>query len=339
MLAGTPLQNVWYLLIGVLLCGYSLLDGFDLGLGVLMPVLGKSADDRDSLFRSIAPFWDGNEVWLLTAGGALFAAFPHAYATVFSGFYLALMLVLFALILRAVSIEFRVHAQAGKRLWEAGFVAGSAVPALLFGVALGNVMMGVPLDPNMEYAGSFFTLLRPLPLVFGLLGLTAFALRGSAWAALKTTGSLQERAGRGAQTAAAATGAAFLLSFLAVIVYIPGAVDRVPAWIFSAALVASLGFVGPAIRKKRYGRAFRLTSAVWICLWGVVGSVHYPFLVRASDIDGSLTLANASSSPLTLKVMLIIAAVGMPVVIAYTIFVYRIFRGRGPAGEAGNAGY
>src|SRR5512139_2189185 len=144
------LQNTWYVLLGVLLIGYSILDGFDLGVGCLVPFLAKKEEDKRTLFNAIGPFWDGNEVWLLTGGGALFAAFPHVYATVFSGFYLALMLVLVALILRAVSLEFRAHDPARKKLWEAAFVGGSFVPALLFGVALGNVVAGVPLDARTE---------------------------------------------------------------------------------------------------------------------------------------------------------------------------------------------
>ena len=174
------LRNIWYVLIGVLLAGYSILDGFDLGIGTLVPFLGKNEKEKKTLYNAIGPFWDGNEVWLLTGGGALFAAFPHAYATVFSGFYLALMLVLWALILRAVSLEFAAHDDAKRRgFWELLFNIGSFLPALLFGVALGNVVVGVPLDTQMEYTGNFFTLLRPLPLIFGALGLFAFLLPGA----------------------------------------------------------------------------------------------------------------------------------------------------------------
>jgi cytochrome d ubiquinol oxidase subunit II len=329
------LRNVWFILVGVLLAGYSVLDGFDLGVGVLFPFLAKNEDERTSLVRSIGPVWDGNEVWLLTGGGALFAAFPQAYATVFSGFYLALMLVLFSLILRAVSLEFRAHDVARKKLWEGAFVIGSFLPALLFGVALGNVVMGVPIDAQMEYAGNFFTLLRPLPLVFGLLGLAAFLLHGSTWATLKTSGALQERARRTARTMAFSVGFLYLLSFIAVWIYLPGALKRIAAWIFAALVWLSLGLLLSALKKGKDRRAFLFSSFVFPSLWGNVGAIHYPNLVRAADPALSLTITNASSSALTLKVMFIIALVGMPLVIGYTIYAYRVFKGKAGLDEAG----
>lgn len=322
------LRNVWFALIGVLLCGYSILDGFDLGVGALFPFLVRNEDEKRTLARAVGPVWDGNEVWLLTGGGALFAAFPIAYATVFSGFYLALMLVLFSLILRAVSLEFRAHDPARKKLWEAAFVGGSFLPALLFGIALGNVVVGVPLDSEMEYAGTFFTLLRPLPLVFGLLGLAAFLLHGSTYAVIKTGGALQTRARKAAKTMTCAVAAGFALSFLAVIIYLPGALKRAPAWTFAVLVWLSLGLLPSAIKKGKDTLAFVLSSSVFAGLWGVVGSIHYPYLVRATDPSLSITITNASSSALTLKVMLIIALVGMPLVVGYTIFAYRVFKGK-----------
>jgi cytochrome d ubiquinol oxidase subunit II len=329
------LRNIWFVLVGFLLAGYSILDGFDLGVGILFPFLAKNEDEKTSLIRSIGPLWDGNEVWLLTGGGALFAAFPHAYATVFSGFYLALMLVLFSLILRAVSLEFRAHAGPRKGLWEAAFVIGSLLPALLFGVALGNVIVGVPIDSKMEYAGSFFTLLRPLPLVFGLLGLAAFLLQGSTWATLKTSGDLQRRARKTGRTMRTVVGILYGLSFFAVWIYLPGALKRIPAWIFSVLIVMALALLGPAFKREKDGLAFALSSAVFLCLWGVVGSIHYPNLVRAMDPSLSLTITNASSSALTLKVMLIMALIGMPLVVGYTIYAYRVFRGKVNLDDAG----
>jgi len=334
--AGTFLQNAWFLLIGVLLAGYAVLDGFDLGVGALFPLLAKTENEKRSLANAIGPVWDGNEVWLLAGGGALFAAFPMAYATVFSGFYLALMLVLFALVLRAVSLEFRAHDPARQGLWEAAFVGGSLLPSLLYGVALGNVVGGVPLDARTEFAGTFFTLLRPLPLVFGALGLSAFLLHGGAYAALKSDGPVRERARKAARIAAVAVGIAFLLSFAAVRIYLPAAVKSLPAWIFSGLVWFSLASCFFAIRKGRDGRAFLFSSAVFLSLWGVVGAIQYPNLVRATDPALSLTVANASSSPLTLKVMLFIALVGMPLVVGYTVFAYRVFKGKV---RPGNGGY
>src|SRR5208337_1296644 len=189
-------QELWFVLILVLFIGYSLLDGFDLGIGTLMPFIGKTREEKDILINSIGPVWDGNEVWLITGGGALFAAFPHAYATAFSGFYLAMMLVLFALIFRAVSMEFRVNDEDRSLIWEKAFIVGSGLAALLFGVALGNVVYGVPLDNKMEFTGSFFTLLRPVPLLFGITGLAAILLQGASYAVMKTEGELQERSFR-----------------------------------------------------------------------------------------------------------------------------------------------
>ena len=322
------LQNAWFLLIGVLLAGYSVLDGFDLGVGALFPFLARTEEDKAVLTGAIGPVWDGNEVWLLAGGGALFAAFPPAYATVFSGFYLALMLVLFSLILRAVSLEFRAHDPARRRFWEAAFVGGSALPALLFGVALGNVVLGVPLDARGEYAGTFFTLLRPLPLAFGLLGLAVFLVHGAAYAALKSEGALRDRSRKAVRILAWAAGAAFLLSFAAVLLYRPEAVRSVPAWAFSALVWAGLVAAAGAAKAGRDGRALAFSSTAFLGLWGMIGAIHYPHLVRATDPALSLTVANASSSPLTLKVMLIIALVGMPVVAGYTVFAYRVFKGK-----------
>jgi cytochrome d ubiquinol oxidase subunit II len=220
-------------------------------------------------------------------------------------------------------------------LWEAAFVIGSFLPALLFGVALGNVVVGVPIDAQMEYAGNFFTLLRPLPLVFGLLGLAAFLLHGSTWAALKTSGALQERARRAARTMTVLTGILYLLSFIAVWIYLPGALKRIAAWIFAALVWLSLGLVLSAVKKGKEGRAFLFSSCAFLALWGNVGAIHYPNLVRAADPALSLTITNASSSALTLKVMLIIALVGMPLVIGYTIYAYRVFKGKADVEDAG----
>jgi cytochrome d ubiquinol oxidase subunit II len=324
----TFLQNAWFLLIGVLLAGYAVLDGFDLGIGTLFPFLARTEDEKRTLIGAIGPVWDGNEVWLLAGGGALFAAFPMAYATVFSGFYLALMLVLFSLILRAVSLEFRAHDPKRKGLWEAAFVGGSVLPALLFGVALGNVVGGVPLDARTEFAGTFFTLLRPLPLTFGILGLCAFLMHGAAYAALKSEGALLARARKASRVLAIAFAAAFALSFVAVLFYLPAAVRSVPAWVFSAFVWLSLAVFAAAVKKGRDGRAFVFSCTAFLSLWGIVGAIQYPNLVRATAPELSLTVANASSSALTLKVMLIIALVGMPVVVGYTIFAFRVFKGK-----------
>ncbi|MGQ9852159.1 MAG: cytochrome d ubiquinol oxidase subunit II [Candidatus Oleimicrobiaceae bacterium] len=330
------LRVTWYFLIGILLAGYSILDGFDLGIGVLFPFLAKKEEEKRLLLRSIAPVWDGNEVWLLTAGGALFAAFPQVYATVFSGFYLALMVVLWALIFRAVSLEFRAHDERRKRLWEFAFVAGSFLPALLFGVALGNVVVGVPLDEGMEYAGSLLTLLRPLPIAIGLLGLVAFGLQGSTYAALKTEGELQRRAMRVARKMRAPFLFLFLLSGGMALRCIPGAAGKPLAWGAAAVVVAAIALLGPVLRKGYYHAAFWLSSTMFVGLWAIVGAVHFPHLVRGSGPGGlGLTIYNASSGLLTLKVMTAIALLGMPIVLAYTVYVYRVFRGKVSSAQEG----
>ncbi len=329
------LRTAWFILIGVLLAGYSVLDGLDLGLGVLFPFLAKGAEEKRELRGAIGPFWDGNEVWLLTGGGALFAAFPEAYATVFSGFYLALMLVLFALILRAVSLEFQAHARRGRGFWEKVFVAASAVPALLFGVALGSVVAGIPLDGRFEFTGNLFTLLRPLPVVFGLLGLAAFSLQGSVWAALKTSSGVQERARKAASKIALVFGALFLLALIMTAIYLPQDLRKPLAWVFSAVVILAVAGVRRAIGKKKDGSALWLSSAAFVGLWGIVGAIQFPNLVRASDAASSLTIHNASSSALTLRVMLLMALIGMPIVIGYTVFSYRVFKGKVRPGDLG----
>lgn len=323
------LRIIWFFLIGVLLVGYSILDGFDLGIGSLFPLLAKNEEEKRKLFNSIGPFWDGNEVWLLTGGGALFAAFPHAYATVFSGFYLAFMIVLFALIFRAVSIEFWHHDEKRKKLWEWAFIIGSFLPSLLFGVALGNVIIGIPLNENLDFIGNFFTLLRPYPLIVGILGFIMIGLHGATYAVLKTNGEIQERSYKILNILWLIFIIAFILSFLITLIYTPEFLKKGLAWIPSIMVIILWLFLGNAIKKKKNGLCFFISSLIFISLWTIVGSIHFPYLVRASNnIEYSLTIYNASSSLLTLKVMFLIAVIGMPFVLGYTIYSYKIFKGK-----------
>ncbi|MBN1470971.1 MAG: cytochrome d ubiquinol oxidase subunit II [Syntrophaceae bacterium] len=322
-------QNLWFFLILILLVGYSLLDGFDLGIGALLPFLGKTKEEKNILINSIGPVWDGNEVWLITGGGALFAAFPHAYATAFSGFYLAMMLVLFALIFRAVSMEFRAYDEARAGIWEKAFFGGSALAALLFGVALGNVVYGVPLDNRMEYTGTFFTLLRPVPLIFGITGFAAVLLQGATYAVMKTEGELQKRAFRAVNILTA-------INLITALVYFGTIVfafdDIFTNWMFYLAVLFTLLWMVAiffSVRHKNDSAPFWESSFAFIGLWLVVAAVHFPNLIKASnDPMLSMTIYNSSTSLQTLKLMSIIALVGMPIVIAYTIFVYRIFKGK-----------
>lgn len=323
------LRVVWFLLIGVLFIGYSILDGFDLGIGSVFPFITKSDEDKKRLFKAVGPFWDGNEVWLLTGGGALFAAFPHAYATVFSGFYLAFMLLLFSLIARAVSIDFWHHDEERKKFWEWAFITGSFLPSLLFGVALGNVIMGIPLNENFDFTGNFFTLLRPYPLVVGILGLFMIMLHGASYAVLKTDGELKERSYKIAKVLWMIFIMAFILSFIVTIIWLPGFLGKVLAWIFALLVIIFWVLLGISINKMKNGLCFLFSSFLFISLWGIAGSIHFPYLVRASNNpEYSLTIYNASSGLLTLKVMLLIAIIGMPFVIGYTAYVYKIFKGK-----------
>ncbi|HQO02246.1 MAG TPA: cytochrome d ubiquinol oxidase subunit II [Spirochaetota bacterium] len=328
-LSDSVYQIIWFILIGVLFAGYSILDGFDLGVGILFPFITTDDREKGILARSIGPVWDGNEVWLVTAGGALFAAFPLAYATVFSGFYLALMLVLFALIFRAVSLEFWAHDEKRRKIWSWAFFTGSLVPSLLFGIALGNVVYGVPLTEQFEFGGNFFTLLRPMPLLVGLLGLVAIIVQGSTYTAMKTEGQVHERARLITKKMMVLYALIFISVVLSTMVYMPEIADKAMVWIFSALVILSVGAGWFFNSQDRNGGAFLMSSLGFAGLWGITGSIHFPNMVRgAANHAHSITIGNSSSSSLTLKIMLIIALIGMPVVIAYSAYVYYIFKGK-----------
>ncbi len=333
----TFFQVLWFMLIFVLIAGYFVLDGFDLGAGVLYPFVAKDDRDKAIVRRSIGPVWDGNEVWLLTAGGALFAAFPPAYATTFSGFYLAIMLVLFGLIVRAVSVEFRGHDQAWKRAWDGCFFVGSLLPALLLGVAVGNVYAGIPMDANGDYMGvPLLGLVTPFTLLTGLLGLAMFLAQGATWLSLKAPkpSGLQARAAR----LRLPIQIVVLVLFLAVSVYghfviqptmdpALGALRWLFALLFLAGIVASVVL---AAKKDCDLGAFigQLASAVFLV--GLLAASLFPNLVVASadSIGPAITLMNAASSELALMWMTIITCVGLPLVLLYHVVIYRTFRGR-----------
>jgi cytochrome d ubiquinol oxidase subunit II len=326
------LQTTWFLLIGVLLAGYAILDGFDLGVGMWHLFLARGERERRVLINSVGPVWDGNEVWLLTAGGALFAAFPLVYATVFSGLYLALMLLLAALILRAVSLEFRGKEESARwrQTWDVAFAVGSFLPALLFGVAVGNVMRGLPLDAEGEFAGTFLGLLNPFALLVGLLSVAMFLQQGAAWLSIKTEGELRERARRAALRASAAFALLWAVVTVASLTLAPEVRSwRSPwAWTAAAVVLLSLGLFARATHDGRAVLAFTFSSVATAGLLALMGLGLYPYLVPAlGALPAGLTIYNAASSPLTLKVMLVIALLGMPLVIAYTIVIYRSFRG------------
>jgi cytochrome d ubiquinol oxidase subunit II len=330
----TALQVIWFLLVGVLLVGYAVLDGFDLGIGFWH--LGARGDDeRRTMLNAVGPVWDGNEVWLLTAGGALFGAFPAVYASVFSGFYLALMLVLLVLMARAVSLEFRsqVESPRWRSAWDRVFSASSAVAILLFGVALGNILRGVPLDASGDFTGSFFTLLNPYALMIGVLGLAMLAFHGALYVVIKGSGDLEGRARGWARAAGTAYLALFLVASLVTIATQEHLLENyrevVVLWAIPVLVLVLIAGAIVLHRRGESGRAFLCSSLSIAAIWGLVGAGLFPRLVPALGApELSLTAANASSGAPTLQVMLVIALFGVPLVIGYTGWVYWAFKGK-----------
>lgn len=328
------LQTVWFVLVGLLFTGYALLDGFDLGVGVFH-LAARGDMERRLVLNSIGPVWDGNEVWLVTGGGALFAAFPEAYATVFSGFYLAFMLFVFALVFRAVAIEFRSKRPMAwwRGAWDVVFAASSVVASLLVGVALGNVARGVPLSADHELVGSFVGLLNPYALLVGLTTLALFALHGSLWLVLKTEGDLQARARRWSTRLVVLFGVTYVATTLATFFHVPTLMAPYGAHpvllLLPLATLLAVANLPREILAGRDRRAFVCSGAVTVGLLGLFGVGMYPRLVPSlPHPEHGLTIHNAASSSKTLGVMLVIAAIGMPFVIGYTVVIYRLFGGK-----------
>lgn len=332
-------ELLWFGVLGVLLAGYAVLDGFDLGVGILHP-LARGEHERRLFVNSIGPLWDGNEVWLVTFGGALFAMFPEAYATVFSGFYLAFMLLLTALIFRAVSLEFRgkVDSSRWKRIWDVGFFASSLLAALLFGVAVGNAIVGIPLDEAGEYTGGFLDLLGPYPVLVGLLTVALFAMHGAIFLFLKTEGRVRDRLAPWIWHTWGVFLVLYILTTMYTLVEVPHAVENFEAypWAVIAVVlnVLAVANVPRAIYAGRYGQAFLSSSLTIVAMVFLFGMAQFPNLVTASnDPSLSLTLYNAASSVKTLGIGLLFVAIGMPFVLAYTGVVYWTFRGKVELGD------
>ncbi len=325
------LNITWFILIGFLLVGYAILDGFDLGVGILQFFVNTEAD-KNRLRESIAPFWDGNEVWLLTGGGALFAAFPHVYATVFSGFYIAMMLLLVGLIFRALSIEFRnqVDSQAWKNFWDWAFSISSLVVVILMGVALGNIFIGIPLDSEMNFTGSFFTLLRPVPLLVALTGVFMLSLQGAAFLLLKTDKDLYQSARSWVRKSLLyfILSAALLTIIIAMTAYSKINLLFSSFWGYLAVilLLAGVALVPNFLKREANFRVFLSTSVIIAAMFMIVAATIFPDMVPAHIPEYSLDIYNAASSQLTLSVMLVIALIGMPIVLVYTTFIYLVFR-------------
>jgi len=328
------LEFIWFALLAVLLTGYAILDGFDLGVGILHP-LARDDRERRLFVNAIGPLWDGNEVWLVTFGGALFAMFPEAYATIFSGFYLAFMLLLVALITRAVSLEFRgkIASDRWRRLWDWCFFGASLVATLLFGVAVGNGIMGVPLDAAGIYAGGFLDLLGPYQLLVGLLAVALFALHGALFLYLKAEGPVQERLAGAVWHVWGTFLALYLLATIFTLLAVPEAAANFRhypwAGLVLVANVLAIAYIPRALFLRRYGRAFLASTATIACMVFLFAMAVFPnILIARNDPAWSWTIHNAASSTRTLTIGLIIAGIGMPFVLTYTGIVYWTFRGK-----------
>ena len=341
MEATTTLQIIWFILITVLFIGFFFLEGFDYGVGMLLPFLGKEDRERRAILNTIGPFWDGNEVWLLTAGGASFAAFPHFYATLFSGFFIALILMLLALIVRAVTFEYRSKADSPKArsVWDWAFAISNFLIALLWGVAVGNLIKGVELvsDPNYNgapyvyYRGGLFGLLSPFTIITGLVFVFLFAMHGANFLTLKISGPILDRAKKVSKTL-------WIIATVLTVIFVLWALLGLeqypyklvgPTWIVAVLAAVALLLVGFFNYKEKYGWGFIMGSLTIVLATIMVFVGLYPYLLPASNgLENSIAVFNASSSEYTLKVMTIVAVILVPIVLLYQIWTYRIFKDR-----------
>jgi len=364
MLDYFSLKLIWWALVGVLLIGFAIMDGHDMGVGILLPFIGRSDVERRVMINTVAPHWDGNQVWFITAGGAVFAAWPFVYATAFSGMYWALLLVLFALFFRPVGFEYRskLPDPRWRSAWDWALFCGSAVPALVFGVAFGNLLQGVPFhfDDTLRsfYSGSFWALLNPFALLSGVVSVAMLALQGACFVAHRAEGPVQSRAIQAAGVASATLIVAFtaagvwvtqldgyvitsigdvggaLTPFMKEVVRQPGAwlgnFRKVPVlWVIPALgyLGAALAFV--ASRKGKTLLGFVGSSVSCLAVILTAGTALFPFVLPSSELPQvSLTVWDATSSHLTLNVMAWCALIFTPIVLTYTSWAYRVMRGK-----------
>ena len=334
------LSTVWFILIAVLWTGYFVLEGFDFGVGMLLPILSRSSDPKEAdrrrrvMLTTIGPVWDGNEVWVLTAGGATFAAFPHWYATLFSGFYLPLLLILVALIVRNLGFEYRGKrdSDAWRAGWDKAIIVGSFVPALLWGVAFANIVNGVPLAPApgnaapyVEFTGNLFTLLGPIGLLGGLTTLGLFLTHGAMYIALKTVGDIRHDA----EAFAWKSGLVTAVLAIAFLVWTNVNTGSPASWVLSILAAVALVAALAANRSGRDGFAFAGTFAtIALAVWALFAALFPDVMPSSIDPAYSLTAANAASSQLTLQIMTVAALVFTPVVLAYQGWTYWVFRRR-----------
>lgn len=359
------LKLVWWVLVGVLLIGFAVTDGFDMGAGALLPFLGKTDEERRVIINTVGPHWDGNQVWFITAGGAIFAAWPAVYAAAFSGFYIAMLLVLFALFFRPVGFDYRskIADPRWRKTWDWGLFVGGAVPALLFGVAFGNLLLGVPFQHDEllrpTYTGSFFGLLRPFALLSGVVSLSMLVMHGAVWLHLRAGSPVQERARKATIVAGAVLLVSFALAGVWLAMGVDGfrivsqpALDAMPnplaktveiaegAWLsnYSAypwmMAAPALGLLGAALTillamANRPGLGFVTSSLAMSGVILTAGFSMFPFVMPSNSFpNSSLTLWDAASSHLTLTVMFWAAMIFVPIILAYTTWTYRSMWGR-----------
>jgi cytochrome bd ubiquinol oxidase subunit II len=334
------LAEFWFVLVGFLFSGYFFLEGFDFGVGMLLPFLPHDDDQRDAMFASIGPIWDGNEVWLVVAGGATFAAFPAWYATMFSGLYIALLAVLFFLIIRVVSFEWRTKSEAPpwRQLWLWANSIGSFGASLIWGVGLSNLLYGTPINTSGDFTGSFWDLFNPYTLLAGVAVVAIFAFHGATYLTLRTQGDLLERAGRASRRlsmVAAALGALFLIWTVVV------AVDRNHKSVFPPVLPAAIGIAAfvlavVLVRRRSQIWAFAMTGLGTIAVVATLFTSLFPrVMVSSTDFANSLTVSGAASAHYTLAVMSVVAVIFVPLVLLYQGWTYHVFRARvgGPRNE------
>jgi len=330
----TDLNTIWFALVGILFTGYAVLDGFDLGVGALH-LFTKTDEERRLFLNAIGPVWDGNEVWLVTGGGALFAAFPRAYATVFSGFYLAFMIFLFGLIFRAVAIEFRSKQPMRwwRQTWDISFSISSILSSFVVGVALGNIIWGVPLDAEGEFAGSFWGLFHPYSILIGITTVALFMMHGAIYVVLKTEGELHDKVRGWVNNTIIFFIICYVTTTMVTLIFVPQMVQyfKQYPYLFMIPFLNMLA-IANIPREIVHGRdfyAFLSSCAAMIALMTIFGIGMFPNLVYSNPFpEHSLTLYSAASSAKTLKIMLIIAIIGVPLVLSYTASIYWIFRGK-----------
>lgn len=322
------LQIIWFVLIVVLFVGFFFFEGFDYGVGILLPFVGKDEKERRIVNATIGPHWDANEVWMITAGGAMFAAFPQWYATLFSGFYLALFLMLAALIIRGLGFEYRNKHESEKwrNTWDWIIFAGSLIPALLWGVAFSNVVKGLAIDKGMNYTGTFFDLLNPYALVGGMVTLFVFTMHGANFLKMKTQGEIKERsADMGLKAGLIAV--VFGVTFIVMSIFFTDMFSKAGGVLIILTALTLLGTVG-MMKVNKDGWAFTLGSLTVALFTLALFFTLFPRVMVSSIPGNDLTIANASSSPYTLKVMFIVALIFVPIVLVYLGWTYKVFKDR-----------